>query len=220
MSENLTHSDRISRTIESEIISGKRAPGSHLNEQEIANRFSVSRTPVREAVRQLSAAGLVEVKPQRGAFVAEIPVQRLLQMFEVMEELEALSARLAARRMTPEQKDTLKETHEAYSVYATRETADQYYEESQAFHQLIFKGSQNEVLEGMATKLSNQLTGYRRRQLNRSKRTETSFQEHSAVLEAILDGDEDAAERLMRAHTGIVGDNVIELLAGFDLKDA
>ena len=71
----------------------------------------------------------------------------------------------------------------------------------------------------MATKLSNLLAGYRRRQLNRSKRIETSFEEHSAVLEAILDGDEETAERLMRAHTGIVGDNVIELLAGFGIKE-
>ncbi|MEM9014506.1 MAG: GntR family transcriptional regulator [Pseudomonadota bacterium] len=210
--ETLTHSDRIVKEIEAEIISGRRAPGSHLNEQEIADRFSVSRTPVREAMRHLSSAGLVDVLPRRGAFVARIPVTRLIQMFEAMSELEGACARLSARRMRKDEKSELQRTHDAYKRFAKTETADRYYDESLAFHRLIFRGAHNDVLADMATKLFNQLTGYRRRQLSQSSRTVTSFNEHEAVLQAILDGDEENAERHMRAHTGMVGDSVLDLV--------
>ncbi|MEM9170964.1 MAG: GntR family transcriptional regulator [Pseudomonadota bacterium] len=208
----LTHSDRIAKEIESEIISGRRAPGSHLNEQEIADRFSVSRTPVREAVRHLSSAGLVEVQPRRGAFVARIPVTRLIQMFETMTELEGACARLAARRMRVDEKRALERVHRAYEKFAAAGDADRYYDESLEFHRRIFKGAHNDVLGDMAMRLFNQLTGYRRRQLTNARRTSTSFDEHAAVLEAIMDGDEARSERLMRAHTGMVGDNVMDLI--------
>ncbi|MEM9705831.1 MAG: GntR family transcriptional regulator [Pseudomonadota bacterium] len=210
--ETLTHSDRIVKAIEEEIIAGRRAPGSHLNEQEIADRFEVSRTPVREAMRHLSSAGLVEVQPRRGAFVARIPVTRLIQMFEAMTELEGACARLAARRMRSDEKTELKRVHEACQQLAKSGDADQYYDASLEFHRLIFKGSHNEVLSDVALRLFNQLTGYRRRQLTSGQRTLTSFNEHGAVLEAILDGDGERAEELMRAHTGMVGDNVMDLI--------
>ncbi|MEO0612500.1 MAG: GntR family transcriptional regulator [Pseudomonadota bacterium] len=212
ITDALTHSDRIVKEIEAEIISGRRAPGSHLNEQEIADRFSVSRTPVREAMRHLSSAGLVDVMPRRGAFVARIPVTRLIQMFETMTELEGVCARLAARRMRADEKRALERIHKAYKKYATNENVDRYYDESLEFHRLILQGAHNNVLSEMATRLFNQLTGYRRRQLSNAQRTQTSFSEHDAVLQAILDGDEAEAERLMRSHTGMVGDNVMDLI--------
>ncbi|MEM1113076.1 MAG: GntR family transcriptional regulator [Pseudomonadota bacterium] len=212
LEEKLTRSGRIVAEIESEITSGRRAPGSHLNEQEIADRFSVSRTPVREAVRHLASAGLVEVIPRRGAFVARIPATRLIHMFEAMSELEGICARLAARRMRDDEKDELQRVHEAYQQFANREQADRYYDESLQFHRLIFQGSHNEVLSDTALRMFNQLTGYRRSQVNAARRTKTSYAEHEAVLQAILDGDEEEAERRMRAHTAIVGENAIDVI--------
>lgn len=210
--DTLTHGDRIVRAIEAEIVSGEREPGSHLNEQEIADKFKVSRTPVREAMRHLASAGFVDMKPRRGAFVARIPVTRLIQMFEAMTELESLCARLAARRMHPAEKEELVKTHQAYQRFARAETAERYFDESNEFHKLIFQGTHNEVLEEMALKMFDQLTAYRRRQLSNPNRTQKSFAEHEAVLKAILSGDEDGAARLMRAHTDIVGDNVMDLI--------
>ncbi|MEL7029443.1 MAG: GntR family transcriptional regulator, partial [Pseudomonadota bacterium] len=178
-------------------------------------RFSVSRTPVREAVRHLSSAGLVEVRPRRGAFVTRIPVVRLIQMFETMSELEGVCARLAARRMPPHEKTKLRELHDSYAAHADAgdAAADQYYDESIEFHRAIFRGTQNEVLSEMAMRLYNQLTGYRRRQLTYGNRVQRSFEEHTAVLDAILAGDGEEAERLMRDHTHIVGDNVMDLIS-------
>ncbi len=89
-------------TIEDEIVTRQLPPGTRLDEVELAQRFAVSRTPIREALIQLASAGLVELRPRRGAIVAQISPQRLMEMFDVMAELEALCGRLAARRITPE----------------------------------------------------------------------------------------------------------------------
>ena len=212
----LTHSDRIVSALEEEIVSGRRAPGSHLNEQEIADRFQVSRTPVREAVRHLASAGLVEMRPRRGAYVSQIPGARLLQMFEAMTVLEENCARLAARRMRSDEKDRLQRVHDAYASLARGETADAYYDASLEFHRLIFQGSHNEILADHAIKLFNQLAGYRRGQMRNAERAQRSFSEHTAVLEAILAGDSELAAERMRQHTEIVGDkamDIVELLA-------
>ncbi len=84
-------------------------PGSALDETELARRFDVSRTPVREAIRQLAASGLVEVRAHRGAVVARPSDERLVGMFEAMAELEALCAGLAAERMTATERRLLED---------------------------------------------------------------------------------------------------------------
>ena len=93
---------RMREQLEDDIVEGRLRPGEQLDIDEIAQRFSVSRTPVREALQQLEASGMVEVMPKRGTYVASISAARLIQMFEVMAELEAMCARLAARRADAE----------------------------------------------------------------------------------------------------------------------
>ena len=213
-----SRADVITAAITEEIISGKRAPGSHLNEQELAERFEVSRTPVREALRQLASAGLADLSARRGAFVARVPMTRLIQMFEVMSELEAACARLAARRMSSEDKAKLAKTHASYEKYVKSANVSEYFDASNEFHRLIYAGSKNEVLHEMAQSLYNRLSPYRRRQLALSRRTEKSYSEHGNVLTAILSGDPNAAEDAMRGHTGVVGDNVMDLISALGEK--
>ncbi len=208
-----TMTDRIMRSVERDILEGVRRPGDHLNEQEIADKFRASRTPVREAMRQLASAGLIEMQPRRGAFVARVPVTRLLQMFEVMTEIEALCARLAARRMKPTQREALKALHRRYERLTRKpEDSEAYFDESSDFHRAIFAGAQNAVLEELANQMYTRLLGYRRRQLGVSRRPETSYREHQRVLEAIIAGDADAAEAAMRAHSGMVSENVFDVV--------
>ena len=95
-----------------EIVRGVLVPGSALDEMELARRFRVSRTPVREAIRQLSANGLIEARAHRGAVVARPSETRLAEMFETMAELEALCAKLAAERMTGAERRALEAAHE------------------------------------------------------------------------------------------------------------
>ncbi|MEM6639877.1 MAG: GntR family transcriptional regulator [Pseudomonadota bacterium] len=207
-----TYSERIARVIEEEIISGKRLPGSHLNEQELADQFEVSRTPVREAVRYLASTGLAEMRPRRGAVVAQVPMTRLIQMFEAMSEIEGLCARLAARRIDEAGRERLKKTHEAYARLAQSDDADAYYDASVKFHFAIFAATRNDVLMEMAMRLFRQLNAYRRRQVRQSQRIEHSHNEHEAILAAILAGDEQTAERLMKAHTKVITDNVMDFI--------
>ena len=99
--------------LEEEILSGHRPPGSRLDESKLAQHFGVSRTPVREALRELAAADLVVLRPRQGAVVATVTVTQLLHMFEVMAELESFCARLAARRMSGTERRRLAEVHDA-----------------------------------------------------------------------------------------------------------
>ena len=99
--EPMRRADALRDTQEDEIMVGQLATGIRLEEVALANRFGVSRTPMREALLQLAAAGLIETQPRRGAVVARIGPQRLQDMFEVLVELEAMAARLAARRVVP-----------------------------------------------------------------------------------------------------------------------
>src|ERR1700678_547331 len=110
-------SDRVRRQIADQIISGVLRPGEELDEKKLAEAFNVSRTPVREALRQLAAANLVEWRPHQSAVVAKITPSKMVEMFEVMAELEGFCGRLAARRMTPGEQTALVSLHKRFGPY-------------------------------------------------------------------------------------------------------
>jgi DNA-binding transcriptional regulator YhcF (GntR family) len=105
--ERVLLSDRIRNTLTDEIASGAMPAGTALDEQQLADRFNASRTPVREALRQLSVSGLVEMRPRRGVIVTRLTAERIMEMFEAMAEIEALCVRLATYRMTPIERSRL-----------------------------------------------------------------------------------------------------------------
>ena len=98
---------KISKSLELEILTGKLEPGEKLDEVKLAKRFEVSRTPIREAIAELAAAGLVETRPRRSAIVATFSIQQIFDMYEVLAVLEGLCAGLAARRMSEDERATL-----------------------------------------------------------------------------------------------------------------
>ena len=205
--------DELRTRLESEIASGELGPGTRLDETRLAERFGVSRTPVREALQQLSTAGLVELRPRQGAVVAAMTVQQLLQMFEVMAELEALCARLAARRITPEQRKTLSRSHATCGALAETRDPEAYYDENRHFHEVIYAASQNAYLQNSTRVLRNRLQPYRRFQLNHPGRIDRSLAEHDAVVKAILEGDGERAAAAMRDHVTIQGDLFTDLIS-------
>lgn len=207
LAEDLRHS------LENEIFSGALMPGERLDETGLAKRFRVSRTPVREALVQLASSGLVEMRPRQGAVVATITVQRLLQMFEVMAEMEALCARLAARRMTPAERTVLRHAHEACSRKAKGDDPEAYYEANRVFHEWLYAGAHNEYLEDSTRTLRNRLSSYRRFQLHQPGRVAQSLAEHDAVVAAILAGDAERAADAMRAHVAVQGDVFSDLIS-------
>jgi len=208
-----TRADELRRTLEEEIFSGQLRPGDRLDEQSLAQRFNVSRTPVREALRQLSASGLIEVRPRQGAVVAVITLPRLIEMFEVMAELEGMCARLAARRMTAEERARLQGIVREAESFAERTDLEAYYVNNRHFHDAIYSGSHNQVLEEMTRGLHNRTAPYRRHQLNRQGRVHESLAEHKEVVSAVLAGDAEAAEKAMYRHVNVQGDVFADFLS-------
>lgn len=205
--------DDLRGTLERDILSGDLAPGERLDETRLAARFGVSRTPVREALLQLASGGLVEMRPRQGAVVAAMTVQQLLQMFEVMAEMEALCARLAARRMTAAERQALASLHETCGEPARSGDVDGYYAVNRSFHELIYSGARNDYLEDQTRGLRNRLSSYRRFQLNHPGRIARSRSEHGEVVAAVVAGDADRAADAMRSHVAIQGDTFTDLVA-------
>lgn len=201
-----TRADQLRRALEEEIFAGTLKPGDRLDEQSLAHRFEVSRTPVREALRQLSASGLVEVRPRQGAVVSVITLPRLVEMFEVMAELEAMCARLAARRMSDKERAKLKRFVEECEDFEKKTDLEGYYAANMVFHDAIYDGSHNEVLAEMTRSLHRRTAPYRRHQLNRPGRITESLAEHKEVVDAILAYNADEAGRLMARHVNVQGD--------------
>jgi len=124
--ESPTQADRLAESIADSVLSGEFAPGFHLDENALADRFGVSRTPVREAIRLLASTGLIEVKPRRGAHVATATSAQLDQLFGAMAEMEATCARLAAMSMTPIERRRLQNRHDAMAAIVLKDDRELY----------------------------------------------------------------------------------------------
>jgi DNA-binding GntR family transcriptional regulator len=193
-------SDQIRNALSDEIASGHLPGGTALDEQHLADRFGASRTPVREALRQLAAGGLVEMRPRRGGVVTPMTPARIMDMFETTAEIEALCARLATHRMTPLEFSHLLELHESSKALVERSDLDAYDNFNRAFHEAIYTATHNAFLAEQAVAIRVRLRAFRRTQLRQSGRIARSREEHDSVLTAIAQGNGDEAGRRMRAH--------------------
>lgn len=191
--------------IENDIVMGRLLPGDRLDEVTLANRFEVSRTPVREALAELAASGLIEIRPHRGAFVRRLDVMELVEMFEVMAELEATCGRLAAQRLTAEDRAALEATHEACRRAQEADDGEAYYPANTAFHDAIYRATHNGHLFEHVRRMRDRLQPYRRLQLRANQRLRNSFAEHEAILAAILSGNSAEADARLRAHVQVQG---------------
>jgi DNA-binding GntR family transcriptional regulator len=207
--------DTIREQLEQDIITGVFQPGDRLDEVSLAERFSTSRTPVRETLQRLISSGLSEHHPRRGVFVRRISLYRLVEMFEVMAELEGMCARLAVRRITPEQSNRLAESMVACGEAAKSGDADDYYRANSEFHIIIYEASQNGFLIEQAKALHTRLAPYRRLQLRVRYRIGQSMVEHREVLTAIEEGNSEKAETAAKAHVVIQGEKFSDLVSSF-----
>jgi DNA-binding GntR family transcriptional regulator len=205
--------DSLREAIEEEITTGTLAPGARLEEVQLAARFGVSRTPVREALNLLAGEGLLESRRGRGMFVAEVPFERVVEMFEVMGELEAICARHAARRMLPEDQRALQDAHRACEAAFEASDENAYFYANEKFHQLIYLASKNHFLCEQAMALHRKLRPYRRLQLRVRNRLLKSIEEHRLILQALLDGAADEVVALIRSHVIVQGERFADLLA-------
>lgn len=202
--------------IENALVSGAFAPGERLDEVQLATRFGVSRTPVREALMQLSAIGMIELRPRRGAVVVAHGPARIYEMFEVMAELEGLAGAHAARRLTEEDRSAIQAAHDRCRASAEAADLDHYYYENEAFHLAIYAASHSGFLIEQCGALHRRLRPFRRLQLRVSNRLKVSFEEHDRVVAAIFAGDAEAAKASLRAHVVVQGDRFGDLLSAYE----
>jgi DNA-binding GntR family transcriptional regulator len=189
-----------------DIVTGVLEPGAPLDEMELARRFGVSRTPVREAIRDLAASGLVVTRAHRGASVAHPTPGRLDDMFQAMGELEALCAGLCALHMTAAEQAALQELHDEMGRMAERGEADRYTPANEEFHNALYVGTHNAYLAEIALQTRTRVQPFRRAQFRAAGRLRLSHEEHDRVVQAIKAGDRAAASDAMRAHIGTVHD--------------
>lgn len=195
-----TLADTIVYALTEEIVGKRLPPGAELDEGRLGERFGASRTPVREALRQLAASGLVALRPHRAALVASIDDRGVAEMFDVMAELEALCAARSARAMEPAQRRELEALHRQMAVAMRDGDVQRYRTGNLEFHGLIYDGSGNRYLRDLAASTRGRLAPYRGAQLEAPARLAMSWAEHDAIVTAIMRANAPLAAELMRAH--------------------
>lgn len=205
--------DDIAAALEQLIFDGTLADGLRLDEVQLAERFDVSRTPVREAFQRLAQSGMVEAIPRRGVFVRQPGPVELMEMFEVMAELEAVCARLAASRITDAALASLHETNARCDAAVEARDSDGYYRENEKFHATLYRQSGNTFLEQECLRLHKRLQPFRRMQLRFRGRLRQSMGEHEAIVAALEAGDGEAAAAAIRSHVAVQGEKFHNLMA-------
>jgi DNA-binding GntR family transcriptional regulator len=201
-----TSAEDIRRQLSDRILGGELAPGSVLDETQLAAEFSVSRTPIREALKQLATSGLVEQRPHRSSIVAKPDSEALTGMFELMGHLEALCAGMSAERMTAAERRALDDLHGEMATIVSNGDRLAYIRFNELFHNAIYAGSHNGYLEEVTRSTRQRLQPFRRAQFSTLGRLAKSHAEHGLIVEAILRGNGLDAQSRMRAHITLVED--------------
>ncbi|MBV8191233.1 MAG: GntR family transcriptional regulator [Alphaproteobacteria bacterium] len=188
----------VGEKIRGQILEGRLKPGERLVEDRLSAELGVSRVPVREALRGLSMEGLVRLEPNRGATVTEVTPELVAELVEVRTLLEALNARLAARRHDPRIVALLRDTLRRGNEAAETGTREQLARLNAEFHERLAEASRNSVLSDMMRSLRERTS--LAFSVNGQARAREDWQEHAAVLAAVIDGDEEMAALLASRH--------------------
>ena len=207
-----TRSELIRAALERDILSGRLPPGTKLEEEALAIHYGASRTPVREALKQIASEGLVDLRPRQGAFVAQLTVGNLIEMFEVMSLLEADCAALASRRHTAQDRALLTGAHDACNRAAARNEPLEFYKANRDFHECIYRATHNAFLEDQTTALRNRLEVYRRETTFHPGLMSVSLVEHEHILRSIFAMDEVAAAQHMRGHLDTLRNDAVAMV--------
>lgn len=192
--------DVVVESIRQAIISGQFPPGMRLMELQLAEEMGVSRTPVREAIRKMELEGLVIMIPRRGAYVADISIKDINEVYEVRTALDVLSAGLAAERID---KSEIQEMRELLAEEAALVEARDYpkiIDNDTAFHDVIYRASGNTRCMNIISNLREQITAIRGRSMPYPGRVEIMLKEHRAIFDAIAAGKVEKAQEAVRTH--------------------
>lgn len=186
--------------IQKDILTGKLKPGQKLTEQHLCKTYGVSRTPVREALRQLEMDGLVENILNRGAFVVGLSEQDYADMFELRKAYEIQAVKWAIERITEEQMDQLEETFEFMEFYTLRNDIDKMLTINTGFHQVIYEASQNRMLRKLLSSYQSFLKYKGVESVRDENYLSTVLEEHRAIFMAFKNKDVEAGAAAMERH--------------------
>jgi DNA-binding GntR family transcriptional regulator len=192
--------DEVASQLRERIFGGELLPGMFLDEAQLAQEMHISRTPLREALKVLTAEGLVRHEPRRGCFVNEVTAQDLEEIFPVIALLEGQCARLAAAHANDADIEALEALHDKLQRHAKARRINDYYAANFAIHEAIIALASNRWLAQVIGDLRKIVKLARLQQLHAPGRLEQSLSEHMAVFAALKARDPDGADAAMRTH--------------------
>lgn len=192
--------DVVFKTLRQAILTGELKPGERLMEIHLANKLGVSRTPIREAIRQLELEGLVIMVPRKGAQVASITERSMSDVLEVRLALEKLAVELASKRISFEQKEELKEAMELFEKKVTEGNVSEIAKADVVFHDKIFEATGNMRLGQMVNNLAEQMYRYRFEYIKEEEGHNRLIEEHRRIYESIVSGNANDATDAISLH--------------------
>ena len=191
--------DQIFLELENNILTGAYAIGEIFTETVISKQLGVSRTPIREAIRRLEQERLVDITT-KGIVIKGISPKDISDMYEIRLRTEGLASRWAANTISEEGKKELSEIVELQEFYTSKKDVDNIKNMDSKFHEIVYKNCGSSVLEDMLHQLHKKVTKYRKVSVSNNERAFQSAKEHREILNAILSGDGDLAEKLTIEH--------------------
>jgi DNA-binding GntR family transcriptional regulator len=210
--ETRTLAEQIAERLREEILSGRLAGGQRLSQESLADQFRVSRVPVRDALRQLGAEGLIESNGRSGMTVVELSVADLEELYDMRIALEPVVARLATPRMRPSDLEEM--SRQLALMEAASEPSPAWFEAHAAFHRALNDRAGRPRISALVDRLRGQTERYVRRYQLIAGRTSELGREHDLIHEAVLDGDAERVGAVVAEHMELVRDRMLEHLGG------
>lgn len=198
--DNYSLGTRVFHIIRENILSGEYQKGEELKEKTIGEEIGVSRTPVREALRQLELEGLVTIIPNKGAYVVGISQKDVRDIYEIRSRLEGLCARWAAEEISKEQLDELEENIYLSDFHLSKGNYEQLLELDNRFHEILYQASGSKELRHVLSDFHHYVQRVRKITLAGTERAPHSIEEHRRIVEALKLHDADMAEREANEH--------------------
>jgi len=208
--------DKLISDIRNEVSSGILKPGDQLEVTALAERFGVSRTPIREAIRTLVESGVLETRPRKGSFVRVLSAKQLLDLFQVAAELEGMACRLAALSLTKKNVEAIESGLAKCTQAAEFQNNVEYAMANLDFHTAIHNASGNDWLIEQLRQLQINLNSYRTMPYEIRGRLKKSTDEHKIICDAILSGDGEHACNLMRDHMMLQGKRLPSIITSLE----
>ena len=201
---------RVFNKLREDILSGKYQDHEELKEVAIGEELGVSRTPVREAFRQLELEGLIQIVPNKGAYVTGITAKDVKDIYMIRSSLEGMCARLATENITEEQLEELEENVYLASFHASKGHMEQMTELDNRFHHILYEAWDSKMLEKLLLDFHQYVMRIRKKTLSTKERGIASNEEHRQIMEAIKAKNPDEAQRLANMHMNNAYDNMVK----------